>query len=104
MSDINQVLLSNIFKIKEIPKNMIKNNRMETMIWITSVNIAASLTYMHNSHRLYFISDHKKSKDFRLSLLHHDYINLFLIKWIERSEEHTSELQSRGQLVCRLLL
>src|SRR5690625_5646561 len=23
---------------------------------------------------------------------------------IERSEEHTSELQSRGQLVCRLLL
>src|SRR5690625_3455447 len=30
----------------------------------------------------------------------------FHIKWIDypRSEEHTSELQSRGQLVCRLLL
>src|SRR5690625_5448569 len=28
-----------------------------------------------------------------------------LIKWgKERSEEHTSELQSRGHLVCRLLL
>src|SRR5690625_6285221 len=27
------------------------------------------------------------------------------IKWLrDRSEEHTSELQSRGQLVCRLLL
>src|SRR5439155_3449654 len=24
--------------------------------------------------------------------------------WPERSEEHTSELQSRGHLVCRLLL
>src|SRR5437870_7677620 len=24
--------------------------------------------------------------------------------WTERSEEHTSELQSRGHLVCRLLL
>src|SRR5690625_6695048 len=26
------------------------------------------------------------------------------VKIIERSEEHTSELQSRGHLVCRLLL
>src|SRR5207253_10397074 len=26
------------------------------------------------------------------------------IDQVERSEEHTSELQSRGQLVCRLLL
>src|SRR5690625_5445642 len=25
-------------------------------------------------------------------------------RWEARSEEHTSELQSRGQLVCRLLL
>src|SRR5699024_1724821 len=27
-----------------------------------------------------------------------------LIEWFERSEEHTSELQSRFDLVCRLLL
>src|SRR5690625_6488012 len=27
-----------------------------------------------------------------------------LIPFIERSEEHTSELQSRGHLLCRLLL
>src|SRR5437660_8990350 len=26
------------------------------------------------------------------------------IEWSPRSEEHTSELQSRGHLVCRLLL
>ena len=30
------------------------------------------------------------------------YLNVF--KWIGRSEEHTSELQSRRNLVCRLLL
>src|SRR5437870_10366248 len=28
----------------------------------------------------------------------------FLFAWVIRSEEHTSELQSRGHLVCRLLL
>src|SRR5690625_6444728 len=26
------------------------------------------------------------------------------LRWLGRSEEHTSELQSRGHLVCRLLL
>src|SRR5690625_6356248 len=26
------------------------------------------------------------------------------VRWATRSEEHTSELQSRGHLVCRLLL
>src|SRR5690625_574263 len=31
-------------------------------------------------------------------------INTAFTAWIERSEEHTSELQSRGHLVCRLLL
>src|SRR5690625_5439419 len=28
----------------------------------------------------------------------------FIVACMERSEEHTSELQSRGHLVCRLLL
>src|SRR5690625_5941979 len=31
-------------------------------------------------------------------------INRTRAQWQLRSEEHTSELQSRGQLVCRLLL
>src|SRR5439155_3839422 len=35
----------------------------------------------------------------RWRLLHHESVDLLL-----RSEEHTSELQSRGHLVCRLLL
>src|SRR5207253_6450843 len=33
-----------------------------------------------------------------------DIETVFLIPWGTRSEEHTSELQSRGHLVCRLLL
>src|SRR5690625_5952902 len=33
-----------------------------------------------------------------------DGINFFTSATAERSEEHTSELQSRGHLVCRLLL
>src|SRR5690625_5912673 len=33
---------------------------------------------------------------------HFDVVSLS--EWVQRSEEHTSELQSRGHLVCRLLL
>src|SRR5690625_6868119 len=33
-----------------------------------------------------------------------EYINAFPHERTVRSEEHTSELQSRGHLVCRLLL
>src|SRR5690606_40207615 len=32
------------------------------------------------------------------------YHRPYVAVWIERSEEHTSELQSREKLVCRLLL
>src|SRR5690625_7031069 len=32
------------------------------------------------------------------------YIEPQIFAWFQRSEEHTSELQSRGHLVCRLLL
>src|SRR5690625_5692496 len=33
-----------------------------------------------------------------------DVENYSTVAWTVRSEEHTSELQSRGHLVCRLLL
>src|SRR5690625_6549750 len=33
-----------------------------------------------------------------------DLASLWVIEGVARSEEHTSELQSRGHLVCRLLL
>src|SRR5437870_13397355 len=38
------------------------------------------------------------------NVLHKQWINFCAARCIERSEEHTSELQSRGHLVCRLLL
>src|SRR5439155_8703493 len=35
----------------------------------------------------------------------HEFVETFAQTWhLNRSEEHTSELQSRGHLVCRLLL
>src|SRR5690625_7098417 len=40
----------------------------------------------------------------KLSLTMTGYWKINLILENERSEEHTSELQSRGHLVCRLLL
>src|SRR5690349_22767878 len=44
--------------------------------------------------RLALRSSHKK----------HDFIVAHQLRLVERSEEHTSELQSRRDLVCRLLL
>src|SRR5207253_9020279 len=46
-----------------------------------------------------------KDEQFASKLLKaNDYEDLqWMKKWNERSEEHTSELQSRGHLVCRLL-
>src|SRR5690625_5664354 len=35
---------------------------------------------------------------------HLKVIQLYIFSFYNRSEEHTSELQSRGHLVCRLLL
>src|SRR3712207_8511218 len=34
----------------------------------------------------------------------HYHFSARSVKWVSRSEEHTSELQSRQYLVCRLLL
>src|SRR5699024_11989108 len=38
------------------------------------------------------------------NLLLHDFLPWALLEAYQRSEEHTSELQSRFDLVCRLLL
>src|SRR5690625_5405153 len=46
----------------------------------------------------------KQTWDCYLSLMINGEKHLVRVTWEERSEEHTSELQSRGHLVCRLLL
>src|SRR5207253_10020034 len=54
--------------------------------------------YLHGSgHPKYAILDNFFHAAFGGSFLNHQWL-------IARSEEHTSELQSRGHLVCRLLL
>src|SRR5207253_4665972 len=40
----------------------------------------------------------------RLSILARSVVSASVMPSAKRSEEHTSELQSRGHLVCRLLL
>src|SRR5690625_5348103 len=67
-------------------------------IWVN----AASINYSRNSATAEMCINPK-----RLTTKDDDYVsrNTFC-RWtaFHRSEEHTSELQSRGQLVCRLLL
>src|SRR5699024_12806805 len=65
----------------------------------------------------HFVSPHSNFKPLFTTLLHFDFILIQVLEkckwskvvkvvknWSERSEEHTSELQSRFDLVCRLLL
>src|SRR5690625_6463264 len=82
-------------------------------------NRAISFSWsLHKQKRLAmpdFPSTHRRSI-FSLYFLHHNPIHMTAIdtrvfpgsssSWVvrSRSEEHTSELQSRGHLVCRLLL
>src|SRR5690625_5686990 len=47
--------------------------------------------------KLDFFYDYNELIDLRAAILENIYL-------LSRSEEHTSELQSRGHLVCRLLL
>src|SRR5699024_11798493 len=46
---------------------------------------------------------HLAGTDLRIGQIH-DFKNFWFTRGIKRSEEHTSELQSRFDLVCRLLL
>src|SRR5690554_7251114 len=57
------------------------------------------LIFCHNGR--YYVADYKSN---HLGFTVADYSQANLTKAMQRSEEHTSELQSRPQLVCRLLL
>src|SRR5436309_6524767 len=67
------------------------------------------------SYTTLFRSDPEAEAERSLKRLGVDQVDLYIIHWpqggatwawpgMERSEEHTSELQSRENLVCRLLL
>src|SRR5690625_7039987 len=62
-------------------------------------------TYTNRVKRMIFgsIAAYRQAKKLQADVYHFHDPELLLIGWL-RSEEHTSELQSRGHLVCRLLL
>src|SRR5690625_5494763 len=63
--------------------------------WLAGIHLA--LKYLHVYVRKNRLPKLKPSAFFHSQMLRVPYLSL-------RSEEHTSELQSRGHLVCRLLL
>src|SRR5690625_5313457 len=82
------------FKIDLIILKQLINNRTNDLIdrienfivyWIHQIK--DNLIYLKNEFKEFFILQYKKLQTLKL-----------------RSEEHTSELQSRGHIVCRLLL
>src|SRR5206468_10772327 len=53
----------------------------------------------------FFVADwHAISTNYADTSRIKEFTRELLIDWLARSEEHTSELQSRSDLVCRLLL
>src|SRR5690625_5839012 len=70
--------------------------------------LSGNLSYLYLSQLNKFVTmrggvlSEKLAQMTHISLLHND--TEMLPALLDRSEEHTSELQSRGHLVCRLLL
>src|SRR5690625_7127200 len=66
------------------------------------------ITSSQEHHAILHIMEYLISRGFHVTYLPVDESGLINIddlkRTLTRSEEHTSELQSRGQLVCRLLL
>src|SRR5690625_6528462 len=78
------------------------------IIGLRGVPVSGSRDSSLNASPLGSTSMHSTMRSSPLSSMARAYANGFDIdcivnRWL-RSEEHTSELQSRGQLVCRLLL
>src|SRR5437870_13571825 len=59
---------------------------------------------LHDALPIYGASSAKDEASFDISKLRYGRIIIMTDADVDRSEEHTSELQSRGHLVCRLLL
>src|SRR3989442_11780944 len=64
---------------------------------------AHSTPLTHCAHLRFFLRAHRQNQG-RLAVLYCLRSMLFEMRQCVRSEEHTSELQSRPHLVCRLLL
>src|SRR5256885_11257220 len=72
------------------------NDTATTEIYTLSLHDALPISFSANAY--------KTTSDFTETVLLHDNIRSLRVGAIYRSEEHTSELQSPCNLVCRLLL
>src|SRR5690625_6569595 len=92
----------------------ITNQRETTIVWDTTTHqpIHPAIVWQDRRTSDYCESlkkaGHTEMIREKTGLIIDAYFSATKLKWIldhvDRSEEHTSELQSRGHLVCRLLL
>src|SRR3712207_8621329 len=81
------------------------NDTATTEIYTLSLHDALPISAASNERRLHFFFDELQRRASKQLDLLMKYIELSgCLGGRERSEEHTSELQSRQYLVCRLLL
>src|SRR5690625_1146895 len=80
--------------------------RETIMVYSVFVIFPFAWFYYEYSNSPYYFSDIIETKNLRQLYVPTTviFILLFILSIGIRSEEHTSELQSRGHLVCRLLL
>src|SRR5690625_6517983 len=90
---IEQLKLKNYRNYDELELSF--DNKVNVII---GENAQGKTNLMEAIYLLAFTKSHRTSREKELIQWDEKYAK------IERSEEHTSELQSRGHLVCRLLL
>src|SRR3989440_3416027 len=76
--------------------------RVSALPWLVQHDLNLRVFFFFSSRRRHTRSDRDWSSDV-CSSDRHDQIS-YAVFCLRRSEEHTSELQSRSDLVCRLLL
>src|SRR5690625_6038710 len=77
--------------------------RFQALLNEEPVEVEIDTAWIHPGNGVYFIVRLSTPSPFDLSYYNSQFSIIPAIRSI-RSEEHTSELQSRGELVCRLLL
>src|SRR3712207_8878956 len=87
------------------------NDTATTEIYTLSLHDALPICYPILALQFFFLQDQLSIPTYPLHQAcyiprgcHRRYLNRLLLFFLLRSEEHTSELQSRQYLVCRLLL
>src|SRR3712207_8896545 len=91
-------------RLELVPSAFFFNDTATTEIYTLSLHDALPISYMETPHFLCLFYLTKRYPSFKAESQHHFLLHALLNPTTSRSEEHTSELQSRQYLVCRLLL